>query len=92
MKEKQELRYRDVQQKTAAPEKNDGQLSESGDQKSTAGDATMNMSETRSVTAAFEDKKPGKGNRKKDPEVMLMSAKRQREKIQQAEIDGINAS
>ena len=31
MKEKQELRYRDVQQKNAPPEVKDGQVSESGD-------------------------------------------------------------
>ena len=31
MKDKQDLRYRDVQQKIAAPEVKDGQLSESGD-------------------------------------------------------------
>ena len=34
----------------------------------------MSMSDTRSVTAAFEEKKfVGKGNRKKDPEVMKLS-------------------
>ena len=39
----------------------------------------MSMSDTRSVTQVFEDKKLGKRNSKKDPEVYRLSEKKQRE-------------
>jgi len=52
----------------------------------------MNVSDNRSVTAAFEEKKPGKGNRKKDQEFLRMSAQRMKEQKQQAELDSINNS
>ena len=78
---------KDIQQKT--PELKEGQTAETGDQ--TNADA-MSMSDNRSVTAMFGDQKPGKANRKKDPELMRLSQQKQRESKLQQDIENFNST
>ena len=83
-KEKQDLRLKDSNYTAASDQATKD--ANTGDATDATAAETARMAD-KSTASAAEEKKPGKGNRKKDPEVMRLNEQRQKEMKMQTELE-----
>ena len=83
-KEKQDLRLKDSNYPAATDQASKDP--NTGDPSDATATEAARMAD-RSVPSTLDEKKPGKGNRKKDPEVMRLTEQRQKEMKMQNELE-----